>query len=96
MTYWNTDSEKSGKIKGRSRGDYMDKPKIRIESDGNIVKLWVNGEEVHDVTELSFFAAVNNPENLIRCHYWKNRRTGDGKFLILNNEIITEKVIVGE
>ena len=74
----------------------MDRPKIRIESDGNTVRLWVNGEEVHDVTELNFFATVDHPENLIRCHYWKHRRTKGGKFLILNNEIITEKVIVGE
>lgn len=74
----------------------MDKPKIRIESNGNMVKLWVNGEEVHDVIELSFFATVDEPENLIRCHYWKYRRAEDGKFLILNNEIITEKVIVSE
>lgn len=36
----------------------MNKPKIRIESDGNLVKLWVNGEEIPDVIELSFFATV--------------------------------------
>lgn len=77
----------------------MDKPKIRIEVYDNAIKtvrLWVDGEEVHDVTELNLFVGVNRPENFVRCHYWKYCRTESGKLLVLNNEIMTEKVIVSD
>ena len=77
----------------------MDSPKIRIEVYDNAIKtvrLWIDGEEVHDVIDLNFFAETNRPENLIRCHYWKYCRTESGKLLVLNNEVMTEKVIVSE
>lgn len=77
----------------------MNKQKIRIEVYDNAfktVRMWVNDEEVHDMTELNLFAGVNRPKNFVRCHYWRYGRTESGKLLVLNNEIMTEKVIVSD
>ena len=70
---------------------------IRIEcDDNNTVRLWVDGEEIHDVVELNFLATVDNPKNNVRCSYWKHSRAKGGRLTVLNNEIIAEKVIVSE
>ena len=73
----------------------MDNPRVKIELyDNNTVRMWIDGEEIEDLIEVNFFAAVDKPENHIKCHYWKHSRTEGGKLLVLNNEIITEKVTI--
>lgn len=69
---------------------------IRIESDGNRVNLWVDGEKVEDVVEINFHALAGSKSNQIECSYWRNARNYSGRILVLNNEVITEKVIVSE
>lgn len=91
-------SEKSENLKNlkTKRGDSLRTKNISIESDGDKVSLWVDGERVDDVIEIDFHASADIKENWIRCSYWKNTRNYSGRLLVLNNEIITEKVIVSE
>ena len=74
----------------------MENPKIKIESDGKYVHVWVDGEEIKDIVQMDFHASANEKGVDIICSYWKHVRTEGGRLLVLNNELITEKVIVSE
>ena len=70
---------------------------IRIEREGNFVKLWVDGEEVKDILQLRFEATQSQDfETVVTCSYWKFVRDSNGLPLVLNNNLVTEQVVVSE
>lgn len=72
----------------------MDKD-ITIKVENGYVRMWVDGEEVEDMIDLKFDASLSQSgKPLIRCSYWKYVREDSGRLLVLNNNILTEEVIV--
>lgn len=65
----------------------MAKQTVRIESDGTYTKLWVNGEEILDGTMLDFHAEPS----WVTCEYWQYEKSENGKYLVLNNDVVQKK-----
>lgn len=69
----------------------MDNPKIKIESDGIATEVYLNGERISDtLIDFSFRAHIDTG---LHVEYGGERfkRDKNGKAIIENNEIVTEK-----
>lgn len=71
----------------------MKNPKIRIESDGHCTQVWVDGEKISDracMIDFRFYAEPNE----VYCETEEYVKDEDGKNIIKNNEVLTERVVI--
>lgn len=69
----------------------MERPTIKIESDGVTAKVWLNGKDISStLLDFSFYGDV---ENGIRIKWdgVMNKRNEKGMAYVENNEIATEE-----
>lgn len=74
----------------------MENPQIRIESDGKITKLWVNGEQQHNLTSLTFEASVGEAYCEVKEHVIDDNGNfvlNDDKTEILQKERVLLNVV---
>lgn len=71
----------------------MEKPKIRIESDGYITKIWIDGEKVSDNATMADFKFHAEPRE-VYCEIEQYVLDGKGNKVIENNNLLREKVVV--
>lgn len=68
----------------------MKNPKIRIESDGKIARVYLDGAEVASCTHIEFYADSTDGIHIS----WNgifSKQDENGKMLIENDEIVTEE-----
>lgn len=70
----------------------MVNPKIRIESDGYITEIWVDGQKVDRVTMADF--AFHAEPFEVRCELEKYKIDKDGKPIFENDEVLKEAFVV--
>ena len=69
----------------------MENPKIRIESDGHITEVWIDGEKISDkACMIDFYAEPCE----VYCEIEEYRIDKKGKKIIENNVLLKDKVIV--
>ena len=70
----------------------MDNPKIRIESDGHITEVWIDGEKVEKATMADFEFHAEPFE--VYCELEKYQLGKDGEIIVKNNEPLKENIVV--
>ena len=68
----------------------MEKPKIKIESDGMITKVYIDGKKVERCTSINFCADVEDGIH-IQWSGTKQKEDENGHLIIENDEIVEEK-----
>lgn len=68
-----------------------EKPKIRIESDGHLTQVWIDGERVSDkATTIDFHAEPLE----VYCEIEKFKLDEKGNRIVENDDLLREKVVV--
>ena len=70
----------------------MENPKIRIESDGRITEVWIDGEKVSKNATMLDFNFHAEPFQ-VYCEIERYELDKDGK-IVKNNELLREKMVV--
>ena len=70
----------------------MDNPKIRIESDGHITEVWIDGQKVEKATMADFEFRAEPWE--VYCKLEKYQLDKDGGIIVKNDEPLKEKIVV--
>lgn len=70
----------------------MENPKIRIESNGRITEVWIDGQKVEKATMADFEFHAEPLE--VYCEIEKYKLDKDGNKIIENDEMLKEKVVV--
>lgn len=71
----------------------MDNPKIRIESDGRITEVWIDGEKVSKNATMLDFNFHAEPLQ-VYCEIEQYELDKDGNKIVKNNELLKEKMVV--
>lgn len=71
----------------------MEKPKIRIESDGYTTKVWIDGEKVSNKATMIDFVFHAEPLQ-VYCEIEQYELDKDGNKIVKNNELLKEKMVV--
>ena len=70
----------------------MDNPKIRIESDGHITEVWIDGQKVEKATMADFEFHAEPFE--VYCELEKYQLDKDGEIIVKNDELLKENIVV--
>lgn len=70
----------------------MDNPKIRIESDGHITEVWIDGEKVEKATMADF--EFHAEPFKVYCELEKYQLDKDGEIIVKNDELLKENIVV--
>lgn len=70
----------------------MENPKIKIESDGNITEVWIDGQKVEKATMADFEFHAEPFE--VYCELEKYQLDKNRKIIVKNNELLKEKMVV--
>lgn len=70
----------------------MDNPKIRIESDGHITEVWIDGQKVEKATMADFEFHAEPWE--VYCELQKYQLDENGFPIVNNDELLKENVVV--
>lgn len=70
----------------------MQNPKIRIESDGHVTEVWIDGEKVSKNATMLDFNFHAEPLQ-VYCEIEKYKLDKDGNKIIENDEMLKEKVV---
>lgn len=65
----------------------MENPKVRIESDGIITQVFIDGKKVERVTMVRFLAEV---AGTAECTYETLLKDESGKLVIANDKVVKE------
>lgn len=71
----------------------MDNSKIRIESDGYLTHVWIDGERVSNNATMLDFNFHAEPLR-VYCEIEQYRLDKDGNKIIKNDELLKEKMVV--
>lgn len=64
----------------------MENPKIRIESDGRITKVYIDGKEIKGATNIGFHAVPAN----VQCIVLRIKMDENERPATVNNDIVKE------
>ena len=70
----------------------MENPKIRIESDGNVTEVWIDGQKVGKATMADFEFHAEPFE--VYCELEKYQHDKDGNLIVKNDELLKENIVV--
>ena len=70
----------------------MENPKIRIESDGHITEVWIDGQKVEKATMADFEFHAEPWE--VYCELEKYQLDKDGEIIVKNDEPLKENIVV--
>lgn len=70
----------------------MENPKIRIESNGHITEVWIDGQKVEKATMADFEFHAEPWE--VYCELEKYQLDKDGEIIVKNDEPLKEKIVV--
>lgn len=70
----------------------MENPKIRIESDGYVTEVWIDGQKVKNTTMADFKFHAEPFE--VYCELEKCQHDKDGNIIVKNDEILKENIVV--
>lgn len=70
----------------------MENPKVRIESDGHITEVYINGKKVDRATMIDFH--FHAEPHTVECEYEKYKSDENGHLIVENDEIVKEQHIL--
>lgn len=70
----------------------MENPKLRIESNGTVTEIYIDGVKIKNATECLFHAEILN----VKCEIEKYKTDENGKIIIENDDTIKESISVFE